>query len=290
MAFNLATFKTRTLSAIVFGCIMVGALVWNQWSFLLLFTVIHFGCWFEYNRLVESIHEKFVQVPAFIRITTMLVGFGGMLWLLDPQTYPLSFLPISLQQLGGWFIALALPFLVIGGWVIRKKLSANAILFLLGGLLYISLSWSLMLALRGRALEGFNPSIGWILPVVLIVSIWINDTMAYLAGTIFGKTPLSKVSPKKTWEGTVTGVVLSVLIVGYGGNFWFGLPFKPLIFVAALSSIIGTVGDLFESKLKRMAGVKDSGQMMPGHGGFLDRFDSLLVATPFVWVFVYLFL
>ena len=114
--------------------------------------------------------------------------------------------------------------------------------------------------------------------------------MAYLAGTIFGKTPLSKVSPKKTWEGTVTGVVLSVLIVGYGGNFWFGLPFKPLIFVAALSSIIGTVGDLFESKLKRMAGVKDSGQMMPGHGGFLDRFDSLLLATPFVWVFVYLFL
>ncbi|MCX6336554.1 MAG: hypothetical protein NT153_04605 [Bacteroidetes bacterium] len=75
MAFNLATFKTRALSAIVFGCIMVGALVWNQWSFLLLFTVIHFGCWFEYNRLVESIHEKFVQVPAFIRITTMLVCF-----------------------------------------------------------------------------------------------------------------------------------------------------------------------------------------------------------------------
>jgi phosphatidate cytidylyltransferase len=114
--------------------------------------------------------------------------------------------------------------------------------------------------------------------------------MAYIMGSIFGRTPLSKISPNKTWEGTIAGVILAVMIVSYGGNGLFDLPLRPLIFVSLIASIIGTLGDLLESKIKRMAGVKDSGQMMPGHGGFLDRFDSLLLATPYVWIFADLFL
>ena len=97
-------------------------------------------------------------------------------------------------------------------------------------------------------------------------------------------------SPKKTWEGTIGGLLLSVgvaALVSY-------LVFKSwpetifIMIIAAIASAVGTIGDLLESKLKRMADVKDSGNIMPGHGGFLDRFDSLLLATPAVWLFVYL--
>jgi phosphatidate cytidylyltransferase len=132
------------------------------------------------------------------------------------------------------------------------------------------------------------------MPIVIIASIWINDTMAYIVGSLIGKTPLSKISPKKTWEGTIGGILLCIGLVGFvltGMIF----PVNELaldIFVAliaGLAAIFGTLGDLFESKLKRMAGVKDSGHIMPGHGGFLDRFDSLLLATPAVWIFVQLF-
>ena len=135
----------------------------------------------------------------------------------------------------------------------------------------------------------YNP----LLPCVAILSIWINDTMAYIVGSWIGKTPFSKISPKKTWEGTIGGAVLSVVVMGLLG--WLlpaahALPVVHWICLAAICSVFGTLGDLLESKLKRMAGIKDSGSFMPGHGGFLDRFDSLLIALPFVWAYAVLFI
>ena len=135
-----------------------------------------------------------------------------------------------------------------------------------------------------------------IIPCGIIFSIWVNDTMAYLVGSFIGKTPLTKISPKKTWEGTIGGIVLCVITIGFlyplliakystqpiSENIWFIIP--------ALCAIFGTFGDLLESKIKRMADVKDSGSFMPGHGGFLDRFDSLLIAVPAVWIYLKLFL
>ena len=129
-------------------------------------------------------------------------------------------------------------------------------------------------------------------PLFVIGCMWVNDTMAYLVGSFIGKTPLSRISPKKTWEGTMGGILLASFVVGYIGfvfddevhvfshslAWWIGL--------ALVAAIGGTFGDLLESKFKRMAGVKDSGTLMPGHGGFLDRFDSLLLAIFFVWVYV----
>ncbi len=132
-----------------------------------------------------------------------------------------------------------------------------------------------------------------ILPCCIIFSIWINDTMAYIVGSLIGKTPLSKVSPKKTIEGTVGGALLAVIIIGCLfqylpfdtsniSSIFNKVPFFNIGFglVAAVAAIFGTIGDLAESKLKRIANVKDSGSFMPGHGGFLDRFDSLLLAGP----------
>jgi phosphatidate cytidylyltransferase len=132
--------------------------------------------------------------------------------------------------------------------------------------------------------------------------------MAYIVGSLIGKTPFSKISPKKTWEGTIGGMILAVLVIGFVFPLMFtnyddNDPSKGLLFIRtglssevfhwfaipAIAAIAGTAGDLFESKLKRKANVKDSGHIMPGHGGFLDRFDSLLFAIPFVWIYVYIF-
>ena len=112
--------------------------------------------------------------------------------------------------------------------------------------------------------------------------------MAYIVGSLIGKTPFSKISPKKTWEGTVGGAILAVLVVGLVARI-LDMDYMQASIIALIASVAGTAGDLFESKLKRLAGVKDSGNLMPGHGGFLDRFDSLLIATPFVWLYVILF-
>ena len=288
MAFNLAIFKTRALSAIIFAAIMIGGLVYNQWTFLVLFAVINFGCWWEFHRLMEKIEPTYKDLPNLLRYTMMLIGFAYMLYMSNPFMYPIE--KWNLHDLGGYFLIAMASLLLVGIVLFYKKITFNNILSLVAGFLYISLSWGLMIKLRGRVNPYEQVDAGWLIPVILIASIWVNDTMAYIMGSIFGKRPLSSISPKKTWEGTISGVILAVLVVSYGGHALFQLPFRLLILVSFLSSVMGTLGDLFESKLKRMAGVKDSGSMMPGHGGFLDRFDSLLIATPYVWLFVDMFL
>ncbi len=289
MAFNFSVFKTRTLSAIVFAAIMLTALIWNQWSFLALFTVINFGCWWEFHRLMEKIDSKYKEIPNLLRYCMMLIGFAYMLIMTNPATYPIS-VTISLHIIGIWLMITMIGLFVLGMIVFRKQINVNSILSLIAGFLYISLSWGLLVNLRSRVDSHFFWDLGWVLPAVLIASIWINDTMAYITGSFIGRTSLSPISPKKTWEGTIGGIILAIMIVSYGGDKVFDLPFRPLILIAAIAAIMGTFGDLLESKLKRMAGVKDSGQMMPGHGGFLDRFDSMLLATPYVWIFANLFL
>ena len=130
-------------------------------------------------------------------------------------------------------------------------------------------------------------------PCAIIFSIWINDTMAYIVGSMIGRTPFSKISPNKTWEGTAGGAVLCVVVIAILGSVIPAanhIALNHWIAIAAICAIFGTLGDLLESKIKRLAKVKDSGHFMPGHGGFLDRFDSLLTAIPFVWLYLKLFL
>jgi phosphatidate cytidylyltransferase len=172
-------------------------------------------------------------------------------------------------------------------------------LLLIPALLYIIVPIILMtdLGFLGTLLDGKRKSASFInegyyllLPVLVILSIWINDTMAYIVGSLIGKTPLSKISPKKTVEGTLGGILLAVLMMGLLGHFvpfiHESLDLTHVLIIAAICGIFGTLGDLLESKLKRMANLKDSGSFMPGHGGFLDRFDSLLLAAPAVWLYL----
>ena len=222
MAFNLQTFKTRTLTAIVFAIVMLVGLLWNVWSFIVLFSIIHFGCWWEFLKLIKKI---------------------------SPQKFT-NYIPL--------------------------------------GLLYITMPVVMMIHIRtGGFIVWEDFTLLKVVPCVIIFSIWINDTMAYIVGSFIGKTPFSKISPKKTWEGTIGGAILSVVIISWLSNL-YGIGWW--IMVPVICAVFGTLGDLLESKLKRMAGVKDSGTVMPGHGGFLDRFDSLLIATPFVWLYIYFFM
>jgi phosphatidate cytidylyltransferase len=121
-----------------------------------------------------------------------------------------------------------------------------------------------------------------------VATIWVNDTLAYLVGSLIGKKPLSSISPNKTWEGTIAGVFIAVLFVSKIMGMYLPIQEKYILMISVTAAIAGTFGDLLQSKLKRLAQVKDSGKMMPGHGGFLDRFDSILLASPFVWLILQL--
>ena len=170
------------------------------------------------------------------------------------------------------------------------------------GLIYITLPFLMLIDLRTFSKMytlGYENKLilDTAIPLCIIFSIWVNDTLAYLVGSFIGRTPLTKISPKKTWEGTLGGIILSVIAMGFLYPLVMGnelrisyAPPKTWFIIPAICAIFGTFGDLLESKLKRMADVKDSGSFMPGHGGFLDRFDSLLIAVPAVWVYVYFFI
>jgi phosphatidate cytidylyltransferase len=134
-------------------------------------------------------------------------------------------------------------------------------------------------------IRGFSTPFGWQVLLFMFVTIWGNDTGAYFIGSLLGKTPLApKISPKKTVEGALGGLVVGVL-AGVGFGLVFRLPLSILV-LSLLIGIVGQIGDLFESLLKRGAGVKDSGWILPGHGGVLDRFDSAMLSLPLVYSLV----
>ncbi len=290
MAFNSAVFKTRALTAVIFAAVMLCGLLINQWTFFLLFSIIHFGCWFEYQKIIALIYPAYKNISPVHKYGVMLTGWGFMMFMTNEAFATGNF---SLHETGWWLMLVMLVCIPVAEMIFSRPFTLKNLGYSLAGLLYISLSWGLMMDIRCRGMmfEGTFLSIdfGWITPIILIASIWINDTMAYIAGSFIGKTPLTKISPKKTWEGTLGGALLAVVAVSITSHAVFGTDWLPVIIIPCIAAAAGTFGDLLESKLKRMAGLKDSGHIMPGHGGFLDRFDSLLLATVFVWVYIRLF-
>jgi phosphatidate cytidylyltransferase len=133
-------------------------------------------------------------------------------------------------------------------------------------------------------LHGYGPDGPKLLMFVLVIT-WVGDTAAYFVGRAMGKHKLAPaLSPKKTWEGTIASI-LGALLVAVGFARWLTVPLPHLLAMAAVGNIAGQAGDLLESAYKRSAGVKDSGSLLPGHGGVLDRIDALILAIPVVWYY-----
>ena len=289
MALNPAVFKTRSLTAAVFVIVMLTGLLWNPWSFLLLFSFIQFGCWIEYQKIMVLIDKEYAGISAFHRYSVMIAGWCLMLYLVNGN---LLLGGIPLREFGWWGCVGFLCVLVIGEIIQIRTINFRNIGRSALGLLYISVSLALLTHLRTFFYGAPGAFVDRVPVLMIIGSIWINDTMAYIVGSLIGKTPFSSISPKKTWEGTIGGIILAIGVMGGIGYLLNKTPawnlFSPIhwMVVGAIAAITGTLGDLLESKLKRMADIKDSGQIMPGHGGFLDRFDSLLVATPWAWLYL----
>jgi phosphatidate cytidylyltransferase len=288
MALNVASFKKRSATAALFVVVMLAGVLINHWTLFILFTVIHFGCWLEYQKLIGLIDKDYKSITDIHRYGIMLAGWCVMLYFTNND---FRFGDFPLHSFG-WWLALLLAFLLpITELLFTRNISPKNIGYSAAGLVYISLSCGLMIDLL------IFPSIPYmstpLMPIIIIACMWINDTMAYIVGSLAGKTPLTSISPNKTWEGTIGGIILCITVVTIASSYTPTLRdfhFVHWLMISLIASVTGTAGDIFESKLKRLAGVKDSGSIMPGHGGFLDRFDSLLFATPFVWLYVEIFL
>lgn len=286
---NWPVFITRARTAVIFVAVMAAGLLLDKWPFLALFFIIHGGAWLEYQKLMYKVYPAYQDITPFHKYGVIIAGYCMLLFATTDHWEIGSF---SISALGfylGLILLFVMPMIEL---LFTRNLELKNIWISLAGLIYISLSLSLMIHMRSGALWGENDIAsltGFVLPLIIIASIWINDTMAYIVGSLIGKTPLSSISPKKTWEGTIGGIILCVAVVTAFGHFQMDEG-QHYFFISLISAIAGTFGDLFESKLKRMANVKDSGSFMPGHGGFLDRFDSLLFAIPFVWLYALAFM
>ena len=280
MALNLPTFYKRTGSAIVFAIIMLGGLLWNQFSFLALICLILVLCTREYALLMQKIFPG-TYWPKWLTPVFAVIG------LVLAVAVSILLMQTNGGRLQGWDYAVpirilkglvVLPALLFMGSLISKKEYHMAVILSGFGIFYLVIPMLSLLYLYDR---------NSLLPLGLILMIWTNDTMAYLVGSFIGKTPFSPISPKKTWEGTIGGALLTLIgaaIFGYFNH--SGITMIDWMALSLCAAVAGTLGDLLESKLKRMADVKDSGAIMPGHGGALDRFDSLLVAAPFAFAYV----
>jgi len=271
MALHWPTFFTRLGSAIIFSFLMMVGLLGNEWAFFALAAVIQALCLREYFRLMPAIYPE-GKMPRWIPFTVQVSAFAVLLALaLSNEGDSKNWLPALL------FV----PTTIFLGAVLSRRTYLHEVFQAFGGVVYIVLPLLLFFGLR---------TISGIIPLALVLMIWMNDTMAYLVGSFIGKTPFSKISPKKTWEGTAGGALLTLAGAAIWGAYSPYYHIADWMMLALCASVAGTAGDLLESKLKRLANVKDSGSMMPGHGGALDRFDSLLVTTPFAFCYAYLFM
>ena len=284
MALNFSVLKVRTISAVIFAAIMIGGILWNQWSFFALFTIIQMGCLFEYQKLMRIIFPAYGAVNKVHQWGVLVLGVFASVAL---ASLPYAYKGVPLTTYATYGV-IGVAVIILLADLVSKKINFKAYLVSAVGIIYISMGLSLIFQLRAMMSNTFVGDIGYTIPLILIVSIWVNDTAAYLVGSLIGRRPLSSISPNKTWEGTIAGILISVLLVTKIMGQYIPLSEKSIFLISIVASIAGTFGDLVESKLKRLAGVKDSGTMMPGHGGFLDRFDSILLATPFVWLLIQL--
>ena len=269
----------RTASATLFGALFIGALVWSKWSAGAILAVIMLGGLVEFYRLCR---KRGYEPMYSVGVATAVALFGLAFTVLAQWGTPATDTTARIVLGTILYTMLIIPTaFVCELW--RKSATPIAnIATTVMGVVYVALPMAMLLFIPQLLVGKWS---AWAL-LAFISIIWVNDIFAYLFGVSFGKHRLcERISPKKSWEGFVgglAGAIGAALLFGhlFGGNLivWGGL--------GAVTALAGVAGDLVESMMKREADVKDSGKMMPGHGGFLDRFDALLLAVPFAFFYL----
>ncbi|MDO4726796.1 MAG: phosphatidate cytidylyltransferase [Porphyromonadaceae bacterium] len=266
---NITTIIIRSASGLVYIALIVGAIMRGGMSFSVVFSLLATFSLFEYHTLANKLDG--------VKTLPWLGALGGIIAFL-----PFYFNTVSLP------IAISVYLLFIFSFgiteIFRKTLNPiNNTVYSIFGQIYVVLPFTLM-----ANLFNINP---YLLLAVFVI-IWTNDTFAYLIGSLIGKHKLfPRISPNKSWEGFFGGIIGALAVV-FVFNQFSGHTITPnftlthwMVFALIIVGF-GTLGDLFESLLKRTIGVKDSGNIMPGHGGLLDRLDSVIFAIIPAYIFV----
>lgn len=255
----------RSVTGIVFVAVMLACLFFGQYSFGILFLLI----------LIGALHE-------FFNITGE-TGFNphrGLAYLTGALMFVLSFLIASERISPLWFFSI-FPFILItfiSELFANKATPLQNVAITMAGLIYTAVPLSLSNYL---VFSKFNGNYLPDLFLALLILIWVYDSGAYLFGVSIGRHRLfERVSPKKSWEGAIGGLIVAVLVSQLIARFTPAINGTHWAILSVLIVVTATLGDLTESLIKRQFGVKDSGTILPGHGGILDRFDSLLFAVP----------
>lgn len=268
----------RTATGFVFVAVMIGGIYSGRWGYAILFAFIAGACLWEFLHLVldrKSRRDKLRKV------------LGLMLGII-PFILGLVLQWGVVQQRADFVIIASLMFApLVFGIFVYELFSASErpfvnLAFMMLGVFYIGIPFGLLnFAAMHQGVYAPNIIMG------ILLLIWGNDSGAYAIGSLIGKHPLlPRISPKKTWEGTVGGLLVTFL-TGYLLHFYFTeIRLVDWLVLAAITSVFGSLGDLVESMLKRSLQVKDSGKLLPGHGGLLDRFDALIFCLPYVTAYL----
>jgi phosphatidate cytidylyltransferase len=272
----------RAISGAVFVGIVLGAIWYGPYTLWILMTIVALGCLWEFQKLLFDQNDAHLGLRRFLQIgLAALFCFVFFYHMASAHHTDSSYQFQYTNWQGVWQIAVGLIWLGLTLELFLKHSNPfGQMAIWVFGLVYC-----LFPVLMYSQIAGGIADYLAIIALAPFLLIWTNDTMAYLTGRAIGRTPFfPRISPKKTWEGTIGGVAFTVILAAFIGPKLGGWSQSGWMLAATIVGIFGTLGDLVESMLKRSVGVKDSGNIMPGHGGFLDRFDSFIFAAPFLWV------
>lgn len=249
---------------------MVGAILWGPWSYFLVFLFLAICTQIEFYNLIKAhgiVPQKYLGTLA-----------GALI-------FSLTFLIEQDRLHQNWYFAIFPLISIIYFIKLYKKNETRPftnIAFTFLGIIYVALPFSLINVIAHiNGPYNYEPVVG------MLFLLWASDTGAYFAGTKFGKTKLfERVSPKKSWEGSLGGAALSLTFAYLFSRYFTDIQLVEWLIISGIIVVTGTYGDLVESLFKRTLEIKDSGQSLVGHGGFLDRFDGLLLSVPFILMFL----
>ncbi|MFY7910190.1 MAG: phosphatidate cytidylyltransferase [Emticicia sp.] len=271
---NLSNLTQRAIAAVIGVAIILFGVLYNEWTFWVLFLAISILTQREFYKLLKLDENN----PLSVYGVFCGIVLNTLTFFIEKEMLPFKFYYLIVPLLTTTF------FIKLYRKKDTKPFANLGYTFL--GIIYVAVPFALINEMVLTDNKGYAPQL--ILGCLFIL--WANDTGAYFAGRFLGKRKLfERVSPKKTWEGFFGGAITSLIVAFILTKYFDSLLSWQWYGVAIIIFITGTLGDLVESLFKRSISIKDSGNMIPGHGGFMDRFDGLLLSMPFIVTFLKIF-